>query len=93
MNNNTITIERTYAIPSPITIVGGPALLLRDSASYLKLKNQEAALQLERQFDDLYHLFMAKIARLPLQTLSMAQEGRLVELFDQVLKLKRQIGE
>jgi len=42
-------------------------------------------------FDDLYHLFIAKIARLPLdRALTVAEEKRLVSLFSKLNELKRE---
>ena len=90
--------NRVYSIPSPITNnIGQHMLLLRDA---LTIEAEEYNFgeadtsNLEQQFNDFYHLFLTKIARLPQEEpLSMAQEKRLIRLFQELLKLKRQIGE
>ena len=92
------TLNRIYSIPSPIISgIGTPALLLRDTltvqAEEIDFPEAEVV-NLEQQFSDYYHLFLVKIARLPQEeALSITQERRLIRLFQEVLKRKRQIGE
>lgn len=47
---------------------------------------------LAQQFDEYYHLFLLKIARLPQEkALSKEEEARLVELFTKLNSLKREL--
>ena len=47
---------------------------------------------LAQQFDEYYHLFLLKIARLPQEkALSQEEEARLVELFTKLNSLKREL--
>ena len=44
------------------------------------------------RFDDLYHLFLAKIARLPLDpALNEAEEARLIRLFTELNTARRNL--
>jgi hypothetical protein len=69
-----------YAISSPYF------LSANTSAAVLHDKPQGES------FDDLYHLFIAKIARLPLdQAISPAEERRLMGLFNALNSRKREL--
>lgn len=47
---------------------------------------------LAQQFDEYYHLFLLKIARLPQEkALTKEEEKRLVELFSKINSLKREL--
>ncbi len=47
---------------------------------------------LAQQFDEYYHLFLLKIARLPQdKALTKEEEGRLIELFSKINSLKREL--
>jgi len=47
---------------------------------------------LAQQFDEYYHLFLLKIARLPQEkALTKAEEKRLIELFSKLNTLKREL--
>ena len=69
-------------------------LLLRDAPTLEASSEEVDYFSQEQQFNDFYHLFLAKVARLPQEgTVSMAEEKRLIRLFQELLKLKRHIGE
>ena len=71
-----------YAIPSPYVLV------LRD-APERSLREYE---RLEQQFNDLYHLFLAKVTRLPQEPAPAAlQEEKLLHLFRELLALKKRL--
>ncbi|MBY0472801.1 hypothetical protein K2Q00_00740 [Patescibacteria group bacterium] len=47
---------------------------------------------LAQQFDEYYHLFLLKIARLPQdKALTKEEEDRLIELFSKINSLKREL--
>ncbi len=62
-------------------------LLLRDKALV-------DATEIERHFNDLYHLFLNKFARLShLSEVSAAEEKALKDLLDELLRVKKQFTE
>lgn len=56
----------------------------------VKHRSKDSALA--QQFDEYYHLFLLKIARLPQEkALTGAEEARLIELFSKLNSIKREL--
>ena len=69
--------------------VASPYYLLNDKPA----STYEAPQVLSERFDELYHLFLVKVARLPQEEpLSRIDERRLIELFTKINDIKREMA-
>ncbi len=68
--------------------IASPYFVLNDKPQ----KESEKKARLERQFADLYHLFLQKVASMPVQkAASYEEEQRLLALFSELHELKREL--
>lgn len=69
--------------------IASPFYLLNDKPA----STYKAPQALSEQFDELYHLFLVKVARLPQEEpLSRIDERRLIELFTKINDIKREMA-
>lgn len=68
--------------------IKSPYFTLRDKA----VRHSTSKDDLARQFDDYYHLFLMKVARMPQdKALTHKEEERLITLFSKLNTLKRKL--